>query len=280
VATAPNIRLTSKERTEVEDEVLFGLSDVEAEGVQEAATLGADETCPFELEVAAPRAVDVAKLYKLWKRRIPETLEAALGPHFAVMLCQSLTPFYRHGRSQIGVASLGYRIWIEPGGCRTASLFPESKLIKVGTLDTKVQLGLNAGGELALPDSGLQLANAAIPGLALNGINIDATTDAQFGIAIRCNISLVQVQAGAIGEGGAGWNIYKKGQRIDLNHPLLHTLLAPAGTKKLHAKIETWLREPTRFFGVLRGIEWRFPAVEYDISLERDAAVPKPNRVP
>lgn len=85
-------------------------------------------------------------LYKLWERKIPETLEAALGPHFAVMVCQSLTPFYRHAGSQVGVANLGYRIRIEPEGCRTAGVFPESKLVKVGGLDANVQLGLDAGG--------------------------------------------------------------------------------------------------------------------------------------
>ena len=87
--TAPNTRLIAKGSSQIEDEVLSRLSDVELnEGIQETITLTADETCPIELEVAAPRAVDVAMLYKLWERKVPETLEAALGPHFAVMLCQ------------------------------------------------------------------------------------------------------------------------------------------------------------------------------------------------
>jgi len=271
MVTAPNTRLIAKGSSQIEDEVLSRLSDVELnEGIQETITLTADETCPIELEVAAPRAVDVAMLYKLWERKVPETLEAALGPHFAVMLCQSLTPFYRHGGHQVGVASLGYRIRIKPDGCRTASLFPESKLVKVGTLDTNVQLGLAAGGELAVPDSILQLANTTVPGFVLNGIKIDAATDAKFGVAIQCDVSLVHVQAGAIGEGGAGWNIYKRGQRIDVNHALLHTLLAPHGTKNLHAKIQTWVRQPRGLFGPLRAIEWQFPVVEYDICLQQD----------
>jgi hypothetical protein len=266
--------LIAERQTEVEDEVLFRFSDDEAnQGVQEALALAADETCPFELEVAAPRAVDVAMLYKLWRLKVPETLEAALGPHFPVMVCQSLTPFYRHGGNRVGVASLGYRIRIEPEGCRTASLFPESKLVKVGRLDASVQLGLDAGGELAVPDSVLQLANSTVPGLALNGIKIDAATDARFGIAIQCDVSLIHVQSGAIGEGGAGWNIYKQGQKIDINHALLHTLLAPHGTKKLHATIETWVRQPRRFLKLFRGIEWRFPPVTYDISLEQENAL-------
>lgn len=116
---------------------------------------------------------------------------------------------------------------------------------------------------------GLDLASG-IPGLSLNGVKVEATTDAHIGVALQCEISFVQVQAGPIGEGGAGWNLYKKGQRIDIQHPLLHTLLAPNGTKALKVKINAWVREPRRFFRVLRGREWRFPSVDYAVSLERN----------
>jgi hypothetical protein len=259
-------RLQATGFADVDDDVFASLVDEEE---FRAAGLTADENCPFELAVAAPRAVDVVKLYQLWKRPLPETLEASLGPHFAVMLCQSMTPFYRHGDRPIGVASLGYRIEVEPAGCRTASVFPESKLLTVGTASANVKLGLNADGGLTVPKTALDLASS-IPGLSLNGIRIDATTDAHVGVALQCEISLVQVQAGPIGEGGAGWNIYKKGQRIDVQHALLHTLLAPNGTVALTAKIDTWVREPRRFFKVLRGREWRFPTVEYRVSLERN----------
>ena len=61
----------------------------------------------------------------------------------------------------------------------------------------------------------------------------------------------------------------KRGQRIDIQHPLIHTILAPNGTKALKAKIDAWVREPRRFFKLLRGREWRFPRVEYQVSLER-----------
>jgi hypothetical protein len=260
-------RLQATGFVDVDDDVFESLMRDEKDEFRTAA-LNPDENCPFELAVAAPRAVDVVKLYKLWKRPLPATLEASLGPHFAVMLCQSLTPFYRSGGRPVGVASLGYRIEIEPTGCVIASVFPESKLLKVGTADVKIQLGLNADGGLDVPKTALALASG-IPGLSLNGIRIDATTDTHVGVALQCEISFLQVQAGPIGQGGAGWNLYKKGQRIDIAHALVHTLLAPNGTKGLTAKIDTWVREPRRFLKLVRGREWRFPTVEYAVSLER-----------
>lgn len=268
MVTSEARRLQAIGFADVDDDVFASLMADEEEELR-AGSLTADENCPFELEVAAPRAVDVVKLYQLWKRPLPETLEASLGPHFAVMLCQSMTPFYRHGGRPVGVASLGYRIEIEPAGCRTASMFPESKLLTVGTASANVQLGLNADGGLDVPKTALDLATG-IPGLSLNGVKIDATTDARVGVVLQCEISFVQVQAGPIGEGGAGWNLYKKGQRIDIQHALLHTLLAPNGTEALKSKINAWVREPRRFFKVIRGREWRFPTVEYDVSLERN----------
>ena len=262
--------LVSTGSTEVEDELLLSLGG--AQEFEYRDFLIPDEKCPFDLEVAAPRAVDVAKLYKLWHQRIPATIEAALGPRFAVMLCHSITPFYCSGRRPIGVASLGYTITFKPenSGFRTASLFPESKLVNYGKIDTEIQLGLDAGGELAVPKETLALANTAVPGLNIAGAKINATTDVQLGIAIQCVFSFVQAQAGPVGEGGARWNIYKVGQRIDVNHTLLHTLLVPSTTMALHCKIASWVREPRRFFKWLKAREWKFPTVEYDISLDSD----------
>jgi hypothetical protein len=261
-------RLVSTESTEVEDELLAQLGGSETFATREI--LPPDENCPFDLEVAAPRAVDVAKLYTLWHQEIPPTIQATLGPRFAVMLCHSLTPFYRIGRRRIGVASLGYMVTLEPqqSGCRTASLFPESKLVNFGKIDAEVQLGLDVGGELALPQEALTLANTGVPGLNIAGAKINATTNAQFGIAIHCAVSLVQVQAGPIGEGGARWNIYKAGEGMDVNHTLLQTLLVPEGTTQLHVQIDSWIREPRRFLKLFRSVEWKFPTVEYDVPLE------------
>ena len=121
-----------------------------------------------------------------------------------------MTPFYRHGDRPVGVACLGYRIEIEPAGCRTASLFPESKLVTIGKAGASIQLGLNADGGLDVPKTALSLASN-IPGLSLNGVKIDATTDAHIGVALQCEISFLQFQAGPIGEGGAGWNCPTRG---------------------------------------------------------------------
>jgi hypothetical protein len=147
-------------------------------------------------------------------------------------------------------------------------LFPDSRLVSAGKIDSALELGLELGGALRVPDEALALANAAVPGLTIAGASINATTNAQVGIAIRCTFSFIQVQAGPVGEGGARWNIYKKGQRIDVNHTLLHTLLAPNGTKQLHVCIESWVRQPVKVLKLRKGIEWKFPQVEYDVSLE------------
>jgi hypothetical protein len=258
--------LVSIERVEIEDELLQQLAGQNEVEFREHTI--ADDSCPFDLEVAAPRAVDVAKLYKLWHLNIPPTIAAALGPHFAVLLCHSVTPFYRRGQRPVGVAGLGYTATLEQSGCVTASLFPESKLVNYGKIEAELQLGLDCGGALAVPKETLTLADAAVPGLHIAGASINATTNAQFGIAIQCSFSFIQAQAGPVGAGGARWNIYKKGQRIDLNHTLLHTLLAPDHTKQLHVCIDSWVRQPRRVLGLLKGIEWTFPRVEYDVSLE------------
>ena len=72
-------RLQATGFSDVEDDVLASL--VTDEEGEEFRTIGLapDDTCPFELEVAAPRAIDVVKLYSLWKRPLPATLEASLG---------------------------------------------------------------------------------------------------------------------------------------------------------------------------------------------------------
>jgi len=258
--------LVSTETVEVEDELLQQLAGEHEIEFREHTI--ADDRCPFNLEVAAPRAVDVARLYKLWHQNIPPAIAAALGPQFAVLLFHSVTPFYRPGQRAVGVASLGYTATLEQPGCVTASLFPESKLVNYGKIEAELQLGLDCGGALAVPKETLALADAAVPGLHIGGASIAATTNAQFGIAIRCSFSFIQAQAGPVGAGGARWNIYKGGQRIDLNHTLLHTLLAPDGTEQLHVYIDSWVRRPRRLLGLLKGVEWRFPRVEYDVSLE------------
>jgi hypothetical protein len=161
---------------------------------------------------------------------------------------------------------MGYEVNIKDIDAATVSLAPDGETIDLGKVDQQLSLGIQLGGAIGIPDEGLELVSQ-IPGVSLTGAEVRATTDQSFAVAIRFSISVMKIQAGPIGAGGAKWNLYRGSQRIDLFQPLFHTLLVPEGVKELPLVTNTWLRRRglfTNWFGVRR---WDYPSQEFLVSL-------------
>jgi hypothetical protein len=65
--------------------------------------------------------------------------------------------------------------------------------------------------------------------------------------------------------GGARWNLYRRGKRIDVTQSLVHTLIVPKGVTGLRLRVTTWICES----GFLGGpaTRWTF-AKTFPVSLE------------
>jgi hypothetical protein len=227
---------------------------------------GTDPDNPFDLSAASPHAIDVLKLYSLSGLKVPPTIEASRGSTIPILLCHGLTPFYKPGVEPTGVWGMGYTATLKDVDAATVAVFPESKLLKVAQSRQELQFGLTAGGKIGVPDEGLALANQ-IPGVTMTGAELHATTNQEFGLAIRCSFSVLEVQAGPVGAGGARWNIYRTSERIDVFQPLFQTLLIPRGVERLCISVEMWVRRPFRFLAWTKVRQWLYPPVTFDVSL-------------
>jgi hypothetical protein len=258
-----SINLISGPSEVIEDPILADLME-EGEWRSGADT---DEENPFDLTVAKPRAIDIARLYELAERELPVEIRAALGPRTAIMLCHCITPFYKPGQAPTGAWGMGYTITIKDLDAATVSLSPSDAIKEVATLEQKLNVGIEAAGKLSVPNENLKLLNE-IPGVSINGAEVGATNDTQFGLALSFSFCALKVQAGPVGAGGARWNLYRKGERIDLSQPLFHTLLIPSDTSQLNISIETWIRTPFQLFAWKRVRNWTYDPVEFEVSLQ------------
>jgi hypothetical protein len=149
----------------------------------------------------------------------------------------------------------------------TVSLMPSTKEGALASAGANVTVGISAGGELGIPDKALQIAGA-LPGISLAKTKISATADAHFGLGLKWRLSALDVRSGPVGAGGARWDLYKRGDRLDGNHRLMHTVLLPPGTTRLTVSIETWLRTRRFVPGPNRHRQWDYPAQPFTVSLE------------
>lgn len=243
------------------------------------------EACPFDLEVATPYAVDLRRLCELNATKMPPEVEAKLGASVPILIYHRMTPFAQAGERSHGIWGLGYSV--RPTGlpsATTVDLVPSTKLAtfvstrfkiaadmgiggRIELPSSLVNIGVGAGGELGPAGDPATAAGAIVPGWPISDARLSLSADAQFAfiLGLDLDLSLLEVQAGPVGAGGARWNLYRRGKRIDVTQSLVHTLTVPQGVTGLKLRVTTWICES----GFLGGpaTRWTF-ARTFPVSLE------------
>ena len=262
------LRWTDASCDEVEDGTLERL----AEGVDHAEVRGIDASddgsslCPCEVLVAKPQAYDVHRLCSTVDSRLAKSIRAALGPNVPILLCHHMTPFYRPGVAPTGVWGTGYEVTVHDVDASTIAVFPDSGHTDIAEAKQDILVGLSVGGALKVSNDALGPLQE-IPGIEIRGARVVASTDQLFRIHLASTWSVLDVQAGPVGSGGARWNIYRTTKRVDLGQTLLQTILIPKGIRELHVSVSTWIRCTRRMFVWNKPIQWTFPKTEFRVSL-------------
>ncbi len=222
---------------------------------------------PFDLEITVPYAIAITELYRAVGKRPPKPVQAAVERGEVPVLVQhNLTPFYKAGKAPTGVWGMGYEFEPRAPGCVTLGTVPGSVTFDVMTVSQQVAFGVSIGGQVSigeLPE--LPLPGAPGSSIQLQGAKLHATTDQQFAVAIEFALSVLEVQAGPIGAGGARWNLYRGRRTIETNQPLFHTVLVPDGTNKIPVAVKTWVRRSGRFFGLIKPKHWDYPEQSFEV---------------
>ena len=225
-------------------------------------------TCPFDLEVPPPYAVDLLRLCEINGAQVPPEIRAKLGANTAVLIYHRLTPFARAGEKSHAIWGMGYsaRLIGQPSAT-TIGLVPDSKLNSVAVAEAEVDIGVGAGGELGLPEGTGAAVQAATGGL-VGDMKLSLSADAKFAfiLSLDLDVSLLEIQAGPVGAGGARWNLYRRGKRIDVTQSLAHTVVVPKGTASLKLAVVTWIRE-SGWLGS-PATQWTFAPQKFTVSLE------------
>jgi hypothetical protein len=267
--SSPDARvISSNEATEVEDPVLdrWDRSMTQAGAVfRDVPEPEADD--PFDLEVAKPYAVSVHRLYRTLGKKIPTEVRAALGTgRVPLLINHSLTPFYKPGQSPTGVWGMGYRCESVGAAADTIAVAPGSRKYRVADLSQRLSLGIKAGGEISLNQLRIPVS-ADAASIQLGDASVRATTDQEFAIAIEIAIAVLEIQAAPVGAGGARWNLYRTRESIDVNQPLLQTIMVRRGTPAIRMDVETWVRRNGRFFGLGGARHWTYPRQSFEIDV-------------
>ncbi len=243
------------------------------------------EACPFDLEVATPYAVDLRRLCELSGTKVPPEIEAKLGASVPVLIYHRMTPFAQAGERSHGIWGMGYAVRLTGlPSATTVDLVPGTKLTtlvstkfkvaadaeiggKIGLPSPLVNIGVGVGGELGVAGDLAAAAGPAVPGWPISDATLSVSADAQFAfvLGLDLDLSLLEVQAGPVGAGGARWNLYRRGKRIDVTQSLVHTLTVPKGVTGLKLRVTTWICES----GLLGrpATRWTF-AKTFPVSLE------------
>ena len=214
-------------------------------------------TCPFDLEVQSPFAVDLIRLCKKTGDNVPPEIQAWLGPKTAVLIYHHMTPFATPpGDRPHRVWAMGYtaRLVGQPSAT-TIGLVPDSKLDRVIGVVAEVNIGAGAGVKLGLPEGGVR------------GVKLSLSADAKLTciLSLDLDVSLLEIQAGPVGAGGARWDLYRRGKRIDVTQSLAHTVVVPKGTASLKLAVETWIRE-SGWLGS-PATQWTFAKKRFTVAL-------------
>jgi hypothetical protein len=176
---------------------------------------------------------------------VPAEVEARRGDHFLIV--HGMTAFHRPARSPSAIWGMGYEVALGDGDVDTLAVEPGTRFVDVGKVKQAVTVGLSLGGVLGIPNVG---ATGTPLDDSLPNARIFGSTDQSFSLAIELELKLLAAQAGAVGAGGARWNIYRQDKPLDDQQTLLQTISVPRdGRRRLTAKISTWVRS-AGFLGI------------------------------
>ncbi|MFD6967125.1 hypothetical protein [Streptomyces sp. NPDC059949] len=264
------VRLAAGPPQAVDDQVLFRLAEAFEGGSPDRGGEdrgSEDGDNPFELEITAPRALDVSTLYEHAGQAVPANIRAALGPKRAVLLVHNVTPFARPGNRPTQLWGLGYMVRSSNVQAATVSLLPEDGTRDRLAVGANVAVGLSTSGSLAIPDEQLNLLSQ-LPGVTVEAVRLSATADVRFAVALDWRLTVTSVQSGPLDSGGARWNLYQGDDGLLTgHHVLLHTLLLPEDSNDITVHIDTWMRTSARFFGWRKGKHWDYPQQKFTVEL-------------
>jgi len=257
------VTLTPKVYTEFEaDEVLRQLMR------SRRPRLGLKENWdpPFDLRVVRPRAVDLRTLWERTGQEVPPHIAAALGPQRPVLLHHTVTPFPPNGKSPVSPWGLGYEFVVHDVDANTESVLPNDQVLQIARVGQNVELGLEFGGTVGIPEEALELVTA-VPAVSLTGAQVTASTNQKYSFALSMMITLRKVIGAPVGVGGAQWKMYRQDERLDRPHPLIQTLLVPEKVKTIRCTIRTWAKQ-AGFFGSRIGEKfWRYDDQNFSVDV-------------
>ncbi len=222
---------------------------------------------PFDLRVNRPRAIDLRKFWALTNNPVPPEIEAALGPNIPILINHVITPFASGGMRPKKVWGLGYEFMPAETNINTVSVLPNDEVMKIGSLDQNVELGLQVGGGVGIPKEALQIIQNT-PSLSLSGAELQASNDTKFQISLHLAITLRKIVGAPVGVGGAKWNLYRRDERLDRPHALLQTVLVGEGITKIKCKVKTWAKQAGWLGGNWGAKMWPYEDQEFEISLD------------
>jgi hypothetical protein len=222
---------------------------------------------PFDLRVNRPRAINLRKFWALTNNPIPPEIEASLGPNIPVLISHVITPFASGGMRPRKVWGLGYEFEVTESDINTISVLPNDEVLKIGEIDHNVELGLQIGGGVGIPQEALQIIQNT-PSISLTGAQLQASSNTQFQISLHLAITLRKIVGAPVGVGGAMWKLYRRDERLDKPHTLLQTIVVGEDVKKLNCKIKTWAKQAGWLGGNWGAKMWPYKDQEFEISLE------------
>jgi hypothetical protein len=223
---------------------------------------------PYQLEIVKPRAINLKKFWETTGKVIPAEIKSALGANVPILLCHGMTPFANPGQIPQGIWGMGYEVKAQsPKNIDTVSLAPTSEMFDFIKVNQAVRVGLGLGGEMKIPDKALDLAGT-ISGIKINQVEVSATTNQEFSLAVNVTFSVVKIIAGPVSGGGARWDLYRQDKPLEKFQPFLQTVLVPEKTKKIKLSIKTWIKQSGWFGGIFGARQCLSEPIIYEVSLD------------
>lgn len=277
-------RFQLAEREDVEDDALAGLDEAlarEAELMQfmggmsapsapAPVAVGGDdpEHCPFEMGVAQPRAMSLAKLYELTSSPVPPEILATVGrARLPIIIVHSMTPFSRFGYPPTRVWGLGYQIDPASTDIVPVDFAPRSEFQEIADAGAEVHLGVSGDGKISADPVVLQAVNA-VPGVNLNGLSASAGAKANVSLDLRLKLYVLKIMAGIVGR-GVRWDFIEQDERMDRSLTMMHTILVPRDLEAIDMDVKVWVRRRRRFFDLKAARTWLIEPQRLTVDIER-----------